>query len=66
VGASRKRVIAFAAGGACAPKERLAGTIAAHTVAQLGGADILRVHDVAPALQAARMADAIRAAGISI
>jgi len=48
VGASRKRVT----GEALPPDERLAGTIAAHTVAQLGGADILRVHDVPQARQA--------------
>jgi len=49
VGASRKRVT----GEGIPPQDRLAGTIAAHTVAQLGGADILRVHDVREARQAA-------------
>lgn len=56
--ASRKRVI----GAACENppfKERLAGTIAAHTIGVMGGADILRVHDVAAAVQAARVADAL-------
>ncbi|MDR2752761.1 MAG: dihydropteroate synthase [Oscillospiraceae bacterium] len=46
VGASRKRVI----GGAL--NERDPGTLAAHTIAQWGGADLLRVHDV----RAARLA----------
>ena len=59
VGASRKRVIG-AAGNESDPKARMPGTVAAHTVVQLGGADILRVHDVAAAVQAARVVDAIR------
>ncbi|MDR3314343.1 MAG: dihydropteroate synthase [Oscillospiraceae bacterium] len=56
VGASRKRVIDFAAGGGTAPGERLGGSVAAHTLAALGGADILRVHDVRETVQAARLA----------
>lgn len=52
VGASRKRVIAYAAGD-CDVADRLSGTIALHTVAQLGGATVLRVHDVKEAVQAA-------------
>ncbi len=59
VGASRKRVIGRACGDP-PPKERMPGTIAAHTVVQMGGADILRVHDVAAAVQAARVTDAIK------
>lgn len=58
VGTSRKRVISHAAGWE-ADDDRLAGTIAAHTVAQLGGADILRAHDVKEAVQAARAAFSI-------
>ena len=58
VGASRKRAI-----GACCgnppPADRLAGTLAFHTAAQLQGARILRVHDVKEAVQAARVTDAI-------
>ncbi|MCL2531966.1 MAG: dihydropteroate synthase [Oscillospiraceae bacterium] len=53
VGASRKRVT----GEHLPPSERLPGTIAAHTIAQLGGANILRVHDVREALQAAQLLD---------
>lgn len=62
-GASRKRVTAAfstAEGGDPVPfDQRLGGTIAIHTAAQLGGAHILRVHDVAPAVQAARLIDAL-------
>lgn len=57
--ASRKRVT----GRPCGDppfSERLPATIAAHTVALMGGADILRVHDVAESVQAARMAAALR------
>ena len=58
VGASRKRVV-----GACCgnppPEERLAGTLAIHTAAQLHGARILRVHNVKAAVQAARVTDAL-------
>jgi len=35
------------------------GTIAAHTIAILNGANIIRVHDVKEAVQAAKVADAI-------
>ena len=58
--ASRKRVI----GAPCGDppfEQRMPGTIAAHTIAQCGGADILRVHDVPEAVQAARAADALLA-----
>ncbi|HIW73443.1 MAG TPA: dihydropteroate synthase [Firmicutes bacterium] len=62
VGASRKRVIAAC----CSPEPpvggRLAGTLAFHTVARWNGAHILRVHDVAQAVQAARVTDALRRA----
>ena len=40
---------------------RVSGTIAYHTACILGGADIIRVHDVAEAVQAAAVADAIAA-----
>lgn len=59
IGASRKRVI-----GACCGdppfEDRLAGTVAAHSIAVFAGADIIRVHDVPQAVQAARVAYAIR------
>lgn len=51
--------------GDCAPcgnppfEERMAGTLAAHTLAVAGGADILRVHDIKEAVQAAKVTDAV-------
>lgn len=56
--ASRKRIVALATGEQDAAK-RLPGTLAAHTAAIAGGTDFIRVHDVAEAVQAARMADAL-------
>lgn len=58
VGASRKRLIGEASGESD-PRKRLAGTVACHTAAIAGGADILRVHDVADGVQGARVADAL-------
>ncbi len=57
--ASRKRVT----GAPCGDPpfdERLPATVAAHTAAILGGADMIRVHDVKEGVQAARMADALK------
>lgn len=56
--ASRKRVIGQPCGNPPF-EQRMPGTIAAHTIAQVLGADMLRVHDVPQAVQAARVADAI-------
>ena len=56
--ASRKRVIGAACGNP-PPAERMPGTLAAHTLAQAGGADFLRAHDVKEAVQAARVASAV-------
>ncbi len=59
--ASRKRVT----GAVCGDppfRERLAATLAAHTAAVLGGADLVRAHDVKEAAQAAKMADALKEA----
>jgi dihydropteroate synthase len=58
VGPSRKSFIGKITG--AAPAERLPGTLAAVTAAVLAGAEILRVHDVAEARQAALVAAAIR------
>ena len=58
IGASRKRFIG-AVSGEETPENRDAGTIAAHTLAIAAGADIIRVHEVKPAVQAARVADRI-------
>jgi len=55
VGASRKRVT----GEDAPPSERLGGTIAAHVIAQMGGADILRVHDAAEARQAMNLTEIV-------
>lgn len=58
IGASRKRVIGKPCGDPPFDK-RMAGTLAAHTIAITGGADIIRVHDVEESIQAAKVADAI-------
>lgn len=59
IGASRKRCIGAADGNAKAA-ERDFGTAAAHTIAVMGGAEIVRAHCGAGAVFAARVADAIR------
>jgi dihydropteroate synthase len=61
VGPSRKSFIGTITG--APPTERLPGTLAAVTAAVLGGATFLRVHDVAAARQAARVAAALRVSG---
>ena len=55
---SRKRFIG-AASGVKECRLRDPGTVAAHTAAIAGGADIIRVHDVFSGVQGARVADAI-------
>ena len=60
--ASRKRVIGQPCGNPPF-EERMAGTLAAHTLAVAGGADFLRVHDVKEAVQAAKVADAVLSFG---
>jgi len=57
--ASRKRVTGAPCGNPPF-EQRLASTIAAHTAAVIRGADMVRVHDVKEAVQAARMADALK------
>lgn len=57
-GASRKRVIAYAAGD-CEVHKRLGGSLALHTAAMLGGARIIRAHDVQETAQAAKIARAL-------
>lgn len=56
--ASRKRVIGMSCGNPPA-EQRISGTIAYHTACILGGANLIRVHDVPEAVQAAQVADAI-------
>lgn len=57
--ASRKRVTGAPCGN---PPfhQRLPATLAAHTTAILAGADLVRVHDVEEAVQAAQMTDALK------
>ena len=55
---SRKRFIGTASGEENSAL-RDAGTVAAHTAAIAGGADIIRVHDVFSGVQGARIADAV-------
>jgi len=43
-------------------EERLIGTVVANTIAVLHGADMVRVHDVGPAVQMARLVEAVRRA----
>jgi dihydropteroate synthase len=63
VGASRKSFMRRILGEDVAPKDRLFGTLGAHAAAVAGGADIIRVHDVKPHVDLARVMDAIRRAG---
>lgn len=58
VGLSRKRVIGVNCGNP-SPEERIFGTVAANTLCINQGANIIRVHDVAAAVQAARVTDGI-------
>jgi dihydropteroate synthase len=60
VGASRKRFINSIV--PSEPMERLGGSIGAHLLAAERGAAIVRVHDVAPTVQAFAVATAIRRA----
>jgi len=57
VGPSRKRFIGETLG--LDVGERLEGTLAIVSLAVAAGADIVRVHDVAAAVRAARMASAV-------
>jgi dihydropteroate synthase len=60
VGLSRRRFIDAIS--PAPPDRRLGGSIAGNLLAVLGGADIVRVHDVAETVQALRIASAIRSA----
>ena len=64
VGASRKSFLGWAIGGA-PPEDRTEAGLAAAVLAAEHGADIVRVHDVAPAVRALRFADAVGRAGLS-
>jgi dihydropteroate synthase len=58
-GTSRKSFVARKPANASDGASRLAGSIAAMTASILGGAHIVRVHDVKEAVAAARVADAV-------
>ncbi|HEX6654981.1 MAG TPA: dihydropteroate synthase, partial [Candidatus Limnocylindria bacterium] len=58
VGTSRKRFIGELLGGA-PPDQRLEGTAATVSLAIAQGADIVRVHDVAPMMRTVRVSDGI-------
>jgi dihydropteroate synthase len=60
IGLSRKRFIDFVS--PSKPGERLGGSIAGNILSVLGGADIVRVHDVAETVQALRVATAVQKA----
>jgi dihydropteroate synthase len=59
VGASRKSFIGKVLGDA-SPGERLSGSLAAAAIAVWNGASIIRVHDVAPTVDALKLALALR------
>jgi dihydropteroate synthase len=59
VGVSRKSLLGRLHNAATAPKDRLFGSIAAHVAAATLGADIVRVHDVRPHVEACQVVDAI-------
>ena len=60
VGVSRKRMVWQTL--CSTPAEALNGTTVLHTMALMAGAHILRVHDVAPAMEAVRLVKALREA----
>ena len=64
VGVSRKSFVGTLTGRKM-PAERLAGSLAATAIAVLGGASVVRTHDVAETLDAVRVAERIREAGWS-
>ncbi len=63
IGLSRKSFLGVVTGRPV--EERLASTIAANTIAVLAGADIVRVHDVAAAVDMVRVVAAVRSGGAS-
>ena len=63
VGASRKRVVGECVGETVPLCERLPGTLAFHSIAQWNGVRILRAHDVAEAVRAAAVVDALMKEG---
>jgi dihydropteroate synthase len=60
IGVSRKRFIDHVS--PSGPNERIGGSLAAHLLAVINGASIIRTHDVAETVQAIKVAAAIRSA----
>jgi dihydropteroate synthase len=58
IGASRKRFINTVS--PSEPMDRVGGSIAAHVMAYINGATIIRTHDVAETIQALRVTSALR------
>ena len=58
VGSSRKGFIGRLLGG-LPPDQRVEGTLATNVLAAVGGADVVRVHDVQAAARCLRVADAV-------
>lgn len=63
VGVSRKSLLGRLHDRETAPSDRLVGSLAAHVLAGTLGADIVRVHDVAPHVEALRVLDAVMRPG---
>ena len=59
VGVSRKSLLGRLHDRDTAPRDRLHGSVAAHVLAATLGADIVRVHDVGPHVDALRVVDAV-------
>ena len=59
VGVSRKSLLGRLHDRDTAPRDRLVGSVAAHVLAGTLGADIVRVHDVGPHIEALRVVDAV-------
>jgi dihydropteroate synthase len=62
LGLSRKGFIGALSTPAAPTSDRLGGSIAGNVFGALNGADVIRVHDVGPHVQAMRMLDAVRSA----
>jgi dihydropteroate synthase len=60
IGTSRKAFIGMLTPGESAVSERLGGSVAAAVASVMNGADIVRVHDVAPTVEALRVIQGIR------
>ena len=59
VGVSRKSLLGRIGDPSVPPRDRLIGSVAGHVLAATLGADIVRVHDVRPHVEALRVVDAV-------